>query len=125
MPTGNVSTNAAEDATPLDSPLWYASETFDGSPGDPFALVRTDSSILESPGAETECPGHGKCAGQAGPCPICQRDKKEVSRKPPSASHSRSTRSPGRRPGSQGVRIGVSQLNQLTPVPLPETKRTE
>jgi hypothetical protein len=77
MPT-NVPPNLADDLTPLDSPLDFAPEAY-GSPGESLGLIRADSSIHESPSAELECPGHGRCAGQQGPCEICQRDKKEVS----------------------------------------------
>lgn len=78
MTNNTILPNVGDDSTPLDSPLDLVVESY-GSPGDSMRLIRTESSVQESPSAETECLGQGRCAGQPNPCDLCQKDKKEVS----------------------------------------------
>ncbi|KIX93983.1 uncharacterized protein Z520_10320 [Fonsecaea multimorphosa CBS 102226] len=73
----------ADDLTPLDSPLDFATEHF-GSPGDSLQLARTNSAVQESPDTEAECLGQGRCNSQNLPCKICEKKKerrKEQNRK--------------------------------------------
>ena len=76
--TDNISPNIEDDLTPLESPLDFAPDIY-GSPRESLRLMRTDSSLQESSGAEIECPNLGRCASQQISCEICQRGKKEVS----------------------------------------------